>query len=231
MQFSLSSEATIHVDPIGEERQPLCVIDNALPDPDAFVDHAATQPFGQIGAYYPGVRATLDTDCGASLCETVGTIARGHFAMPHEAWGGEYFFSIVTTSPAQLAPIQRLPHYDGVETDRLAVLLYLTPQPQGGTSFYRHRTTGFETIDHSRFPEYKSALENDVRRHGLPPAHYIDDGAPLFERIKTVDAVYNRMLVYRGINLHCSAIDETTSFSPDPRVGRLTINAFLTPAS
>lgn len=230
MQISLSPCATIHVEPLGEERQPLCIIDNALDDPDAFVNEAAAQTFKKIGPYYPGIRAALSGETGASFCKMVEALANTHFDFDANNLQGDCFFSIVTTPPEELAPIQRLPHYDGVEHDRLAVLLYLTPRPQGGTSFYRHRATGFETIDQNRFSRYKSVLESEVRRYGLPPARYIQDGAPLFDRIKTVDTVYNRLLVYRGLNLHCSTIDDNTSFSADPRQGRLTVNAFLTPA-
>ena len=231
MQLSLSPHAATHVEALGEERQPLCMIDNALDDPDAFVTEAAGQSFGKIGPYYPGVRSALSAESSASFCKMIEGVASKYFDFESTNLKGEYFFSIVTTPPNELAPIQRLPHYDGVEHNRLAVLLYLTPQPQGGTSFYRHRATGFETINQQRFSQYKSVLENEVRQYGLPPAHYIQDGAPLFDRIKTIDAAYNRMLIYRGLNLHCSAIDEHTSFSADPRQGRLTVNAFLTPAA
>ena len=71
----------------------------------------------------------------------------------------ETYFSIVTTPPEALAPIQRLPHVDGLEPDRIAILVYLSGAEQGGTAFYRQRSTGFETVNAARFPAFEAALK------------------------------------------------------------------------
>lgn len=47
--------------------------------------------------------------------------------------------------PPVLAPIQRLPHVDGLEAERIAILIYLSGTARGDTGFYRQRATGFET--------------------------------------------------------------------------------------
>jgi hypothetical protein len=61
----------------------------------------------------------------------------------------------------------------------------------------------------------------------MPPAQYVDGDTPLFERIARYDAVFNRMLVYRGSMLH--SVNVPAGFVPDanPRTGRLSINTFL----
>lgn len=56
-----------------------------------------------------------------------------------------------SADPQSLAPIQRLPHVDGLEPDRLAILVYLSGAETGGTAFYRQRATGYETVDAARF--------------------------------------------------------------------------------
>ena len=92
-------------------------------------------------------------------------------------------YSIVTTRPAELTPIQRLPHFDGLEPERIALLHYLSGAEQGGTAFYRHRSTGYETITADRHAAYDAALHRDVARHGLPVPAYISGDTPIYERI------------------------------------------------
>ena len=223
------ASGTARVAHIGGERQPLLIVDDAMTAPNALVEFAATQSFRQIGPYFPGVRTRLPDAARDALCASLA----GHFADAFDidaaAWTGELFFSIVTTPPERLLPIQRFPHYDGVEPDRLALLYYLCPPDFGGTAFFRHRSTGFETVSAARFPTFKDALENDVRRAGMPPARYVSDGAPFFEKIFEVEPVFNRLIAYRGHALHCSAIDNSAPLPDDPRAGRLTLNGFLTP--
>ena len=45
----------------------------------------------------------------------------------------------MTVQAVDLKPIQRFPHFDGVEASRLAVLLYLDQGETTGTAFYRQR--------------------------------------------------------------------------------------------
>lgn len=231
LEFSFSADHKIKIERLGEERQPLVIIDDALAEPDAFVAAAADQSYGTIGPYYPGLRAPLPAQFNESFCAAIAPMIAENFSIEAARWRGECFYSLVTTPPDRLAPIQRLPHYDGVEEERMAALIYLCPAHFGGTSFYRHKSTGFETVTEDRFNQFKQTLEQEIRKDGLPPARYVDDGAPLFERTRLIDTVFNRMLIYRGVNLHCSAIDNNVPLPTDPKQGRLTITAFLTPAT
>ncbi len=137
------------------------------------------------------------------------------------------FYSIVTTPPAELAPIQRLPHVDGLEPDRLAILIYLSGEAHGGTAFFRQRATGFETVDAARFPAFEAALHKGVSANGLPPAAYIAGDTALYEQVAMIEARPNRAIIYRSHLLHCARIPAEVPLSPDPRKGRLTVNAFL----
>lgn len=136
-------------------------------------------------------------------------------------------FSIVTTRPAELTPIQRLPHFDGLEPERIALLHYLGGPEQGGTAFYRHRRTGFETITTARHAEYDAMLHRDVAQHGLPPPAYITGDTPFYWCIARFAARPNRALIYRGHLLHCADLPAALDFTPDPRAARLTVNTFL----
>jgi Family of unknown function (DUF6445) len=139
----------------------------------------------------------------------------------------EAYFSIVTTPPEALAPIQRLPHFDGLEAERIAILVYLSGAEQGGTAFYRQRATGFETVDCERFPAFEAALKAGVADHGLPAPSYIAGDTPLYEQIANYEARPNRALIYRGHSLHCAAIPAGVELPADPACGRLSINSFL----
>lgn len=142
---------------------------------------------------------------------------------------GRAWYSIVTHPKERLTPIQRLPHFDGFDETQLAVMIYLNQTEHGGTGFYRHLSTGFERVTEARYPAYKSALENDVQASGLPPARYIEDGAPHFEKIFESDASFNSFILYPGTSLHSGVIDNRASLPGDAKVGRLTINGFFRP--
>ncbi len=209
----------------GAEGEPIVTIDDFATDPKALIAQAAGLPFARISPYYPGLRALIAPDTSAALLSALQPLCRSAFGC---APGLECaFYSLVTTPCDQLAPIQRLPHYDGMEPDRLALIVYLCAPRLGGTSFYRHRSTGYETVSPERFAAYRDALHADVQRHGLPPAGYIAADTPLFERLASPGPGFNRALLYRGRNLHSGDIAPGFACDPDPATGRLTITAFM----
>jgi Family of unknown function (DUF6445) len=213
----------------GREGQKVAIVDGCLADPEALVALAARQRFEPRGPYYPGIRAPIPSSYYASLLTPFAEVLRTTFGFSKGAHVRECNFSLVTTAPEQLQPIQRLPHYDGVEPNVIAVLIYLCGPEHGGTNFFRHNRSGFETVTRDRFEAYRSSLEAEVRELGLPSAVYYS-GDQRFKRIAGYEANFNRALLYRGITLHSGAIANPAGLSPDPRVGRLTVNAFLEPA-
>lgn len=228
--LALAPAPLLAIEKIGTEGNAVAVIDGALTTPDDAIGLAASRNFTPIGPYYPGVRASLGGETAAAFAAGLSPVIGEALGLSATRWRGEAFFSIVTAAPDSLAPIQRLPHFDGLEVTRVAALVFLAHADFGGTSFYRHRATGFEAITAERYPLYGEALKADVARHGLPPPDYIGDGAPLFDEIANFPQAFNRLLLYRGNVLHCSRMRNTHALSADPRRGRLTINMFLQPA-
>lgn len=227
MSLLLNSERLIAVARQGAEREPVIVVDGVLADPDWWRNLAQKADYGRIGPHYPGIRALVPADAALQLREELAPLIRGTFGMPLVPPVLECFFSIVTTPPQALAPIQRLPHVDGLERERIAILIYLSGAEQGGTAFYRQRATGFETVDRDRFPRFEAALKAGVAEHGLPPAAYISGDTPLYEQVAAYGAKPNRALIYRSCLLHCAHISPGTPLPADPRTGRLSINSFL----
>lgn len=133
----------------------------------------------------------------------------------------------MTTPPDRLTPIQRLPHFDSTDPGYLALLHYLGGPEEGGTSFYRHRASQFETIDASRLDTYTGMLQEEVREYGLPKRQYFSGTDQQFEKIGGVEARFNRMVIYRGYRLHSGDIAQPERIGAPDAAPRLTINTFL----
>jgi len=214
-----------------EKNHKLVTIDGLLEQPEHAIEQAVLQDFARITPQYPGLRAPLDPAVCAHLLDRLAPRLDQWFAHGTILWEMQAWYSIVTTPPSALAPIQRLPHVDGTDPAQIAMMLYLHRTGHGGTAFFRHRSTGLSALTAADYPRYAAALKADVARTGLPAAAYTTDGAPHFERIHAVPGHFNQAVFYRGNILHSGVIDNDAPLSADPRTGRLTINAFFRPAA
>jgi hypothetical protein len=213
------------------QKHQLVTIDALLTEPEDVISQAVLQNFARITPQYPGLRAPLDPAVCAYLLGALAPLLDQWFACPGTRWEMQAWYSLVTTPPGELLPIQRLPHVDGTDPRQIAMMLYLHRTGHGGTAFFRHRSTGLEALTATDYPRYAEALKRDVAASGLPPAAYTTDGAPHFERIHAVPGRFNQAVFYRGNILHSGVIDNDVPLSADPREGRLTINAFFRPAA
>ena len=220
-------------------RHALVTVPAFLEDPENVIAQAVLQDFANITPQYPGVRAALDPAVCQAWLAILGPGLDVWFGSkrggaPRE-WEMQAWYSLVTTPPAELAPIQRLPHVDGTDPAQVAMMLYLHSagphSKHGGTAFFRQLSTGLESLTAQDYPRYAAAVQADVARTGLPPAAYTADGAPHFARTHAVPGHFNEAVFYRGNILHSGVIDNTAPLSADPRTGRLTINAFFRPAA
>lgn len=220
-----TSGASITARRVGREGQAVAIVDGFHPDPDALRAYAIAAAFGPARNHYPGVRADLPPDYFRRVGAPLATVLRDVLGGSGGAALIDASFSVVTTPPADLTPPQRLPHVDALEPDRVALVHYLSPEGGDGTAFFRHRSTGFETINAARGRAYTDRLRRDLGGADPPPG-YMTDG-PLFERIGAADARYNRAVIYRSQLLHSGAIAPDAVLSADPATGRLTVTAFL----
>lgn len=216
---------------VGVEREPLVVIDGFAPDPDALRAAAIAADWSPAANHYPGVRAQLPPDYLPAQLPLIAAAVAEAFGRSGTAEVIDASFSIVTTPPAALTVRQRLPHCDAFGAERFALVHYLSPggggNGVGGTAFYRHRSTGFETVDEDRAPIFFGQVDAELRHGNVPPAAYIDGDTPLFERTELVPARWNRALLYRSRVLHSGAIAADAALPADPATGRLTVTAFL----
>ena len=215
---------------VGREREPVLVVDDFTANPDSLLKAAVNATFGPARNHYPGIRAPLPATYLEEQLAILGDMQR-------KVFGGtsaeviDASFSIVTTPPGELSIRQRLPHCDAFDAGRIALVHYLAAEDRAGTAFFRHRSTGFETIDDTRAPLFFDQLDAEIRYGAVPPAQYIRGDTALFEMTAQVEGRYNRAVLYRSKLLHSGAITEDVMLSPDPQIGRLTVTGFLSIAA
>jgi len=217
---------TISVEWIGAERQPVVMIDDLAPDPESLRDAARTAPFERIGDNYPGVRAPVTPAYFEQAGGTLGKVMREFFGIRERVQLLRALYSVSTLPAGELSLVQRVPHADTFDETQIAVVHHLGRDDLGGTAFFRHRATGFETLDVRRAGPYRAALAADFARLGEPPPGYIDADSPIFERIHLSEHRFNRAVVYRGKQLHCAAL-AGLKLPADPLEGRLTVASFI----
>ncbi|WP_222868181.1 DUF6445 family protein [Saccharophagus sp. K07] len=216
---------------IGNEHQPLMVIDDFHPLPADLVEAARHQKFIQDKTSYPGVRAPAPQGYAEHLALTVNKMVLPSFGLHNRTV--RFLFSTyacVTRSPEELHILQRIPHFDSNEPEQLACIHYLS-RPElncGGTAFYRHVKTGFEYVDSLRVETYSEVLERQIQNGEVPdPPQYICDNSNLFTQIHTEEAGYNRLVIYRSTSLHSGLITNEYKHQGHPADGRLTITSFM----
>jgi hypothetical protein len=210
---------------IGREQSPLLCIDDFLANADALMARTRDATFIELGSLYPGVRAAAPAGYAQALLAAVTPTMQRAFGSGPADDLELCAFSLVTTEPSKLKLSQRIPHFDGPEVRRFAFIHYLCDARFGGTSFYRHRATGFECIDPPRLAEYRGCITRQLDAHA-PAAEYASGDTELFERIHSVPAQFNRLVIYKGNALHSGDIPHGLRLTEDARRGRLTVNGF-----
>jgi hypothetical protein len=229
--FALNSRAALSIHSIGAERRPLALAEDFSLEPQSLIAFAECgEPFRAMpGDFYPGVRKPAPPQYAQNFCEQYGDMLRELFSLPASSVPRVIFsaLSITTTEPHHLRPVQRVPHFDTSAANQLAIIHYLCGPEHGGTSFYRHRSTGFETISQERLQHYAQTLKHEVMRQHQPLAKYMDGDDALFARIASYDARYNRALIYPSNVLHSGDIRRPSSAETPPQAARLTVSSFV----
>jgi len=217
--FRFNSTASVAEIAIGQAKTSLLVIDDVFADPAAARDAArqAGPALLHPRDFYPGSRSPLPDAFHPAFADWLGTLLPGR-AFASERNG---FVSVVATPAADLLPIQTLPHFDTTDEAIFAAVIYLFDEGFGGTSFYRHQSSGIEMLSRRNETLYRAALRREVADPASLPRRYRNGGDALFERIHKQEPRFNRMVLYPGRLLHSGDI------APDFAGGgeRLTITA------
>lgn len=210
---------------LGAEAVPLWVLDDCHPDAAGLREYARSQDFARRnGDYYPGLRAPVPAGYAYWVIALLRSAIEGDAVAEPELLDCTY--AVACDDPADLAPIQLIPHFDSIEGDLIAAVHYLCAPPFAGTAFYRHRRTGFERIDATRVALFQQALSVDARQYGLPASRYHSGSSQAFEQIGATPLRFNRIAVYPANCLHSGMLG-ATNLSNDPALGRLTITTLV----
>jgi hypothetical protein len=228
--FAFNDDAAVKLARIGRRGIAVCMIDNVLHDPEAVAALGFAQTYAaDRGNLYPGLRAPMPASFSTALRAWLTPILQrngvleGNRAIHRDA----SFFSVVTTASTDLLPIQCIPHYDSTDSNLFAAVIYLCDTRFSGTSFYRHRRTGYEEITQENHYNYRLALDSDMRVHGVPKKEYINGDNALFETVFSNELKFNSAIIYPGTILHAANIKSQFNPPKDESEWRLTVTALL----
>ncbi len=228
MSLQINPAAEVTMRRIGREGHPLLIIDDVMANADALVETAAATPFSPpVSAYYPGVNAPMPDDYLRTLMPVLRPSFERAFGIAQTApMVAAGFFALSTQPVEALQPLQKIPHYDQIEPGHLAMVHYLARDMGGGTGFFRHKTSGFESIDSVRRDAYMGMVAGELGT--VEPTRFAGPDTPNYELLDQADLRFNRLIIYRSNVLHCALFDGAR-LTDDPRTGRLTANSFFKP--
>lgn len=226
--MQLHPEFSCRVDYVGNEKQPVLIVDNFLSDPFSLREFCVRHlKLNKIDGLYPGLRASAPESYIKLIHYYLKDSIHSTFSIDDSMVKHvKADYSMVLTPVGQLKVAQCIPHYDSLIPSELAAVHYLCGSDKGGTSLYRHRDTGFEYVDGGRAAIYTERLKSEISSTAYPQ-RYMNGSNQLFEQIASYEAVFNRMIIYRCTSLHSGNIAPDFVFDSNPRTGRLTINTFI----
>ncbi len=228
--FAFNKDAPVKLTRIGRRGITIVRIEDVLQDPEAVATLGSVQSYTEDHTnLYPGIRARLPEAFSSAFRAWLTPVlqACGVLEDDRTVYRDSSFFSVVTTASKDLLPIQCIPHYDSTDPGLLAAVIYLCDERFSGTSFYRHRKTGYEEITPANQENYRLALDSDLRRHGVPRKEYMNGETALFEVLHSNELQFNSAVIYPGRVLHAANITKELEPPRDPSEWRLTITALL----
>ncbi len=228
--FDISRDVKVKIVRMGREGHPLLIVDKVLARPEAMIDYAAGAEFYvPPHTHYPGRNANVPEGYYRTVINLLRQPLEVAFGVSRRGSLNYFgFLGLSTQAAADATPAQRVPHVDSYDPNRLAMVHYLCAETYGGTGFFRHRSSGFESVDQGRARIYVDHVMADRDHADLQHPAFPAETMPLYDLIEKSDAVFNRLIVYRSHVFHAPLLGEGGA-SCDPRLGRLTANGFLTP--
>lgn len=243
-QYALNPKCSVCVSYVGEEQSPVVIIDNFWLHPQQLTALAADVSQGQFTPSDdkgdPTVNKPFPNDLLVRFKFEIALLLRQHMTRPANRIDTHFSAfampaSPTSTSESTAVPSRCTPHFDTLTKHEFAMVCYLFTQPLGGTSFYRHRQTGFEVINEARQIQYQQVLKAQAAAQDLSKAQSEAQFTPSetrwFERIHSVSAWFNRAVLYPANLLHRDDLPEAQpsadSLVSDPHAGRLTFRAGL----
>lgn len=230
MSYLVNRAAVPYLNHVGQEKTPVFILDNFLENlAPALLQNVEALNFSAASTYYPGIQATLPEDYIVAVVRALMPVLKKIYSIPvdYQLKYFDSYYSLVTHAASELSIEQQIPHFDGTERYRFALLHYLNPSEHGGTAFYRHNPTGIERVSESNAEQYLSSVNQYFNQNGAPKGRYIDSSNRQFTKIGEIPYLQNRMAIYPGNFLHSGTIMSDKDIDPNPISGRLTANIFI----
>ena len=222
----MTGSSAYSVEFVGREREPVVTIDDFSGQIERLVRLGRQASYRPVQGY-PGLRSTMDPAYLGPRSTLLREIFSDCFGLSGKAELESCNFSVVSLSPEQLSPGQRIPHYDAPEMGLIALLHFTGGPESGGTAFYRHRRTDFEAILPDRVAAYAAGVAEDDRTFGPCALGYCHGSDERYELIGEVEAKPDRAILYRGRLLHSGHVPVAPVPETARETGRLTINTFI----
>ena len=201
--FAINPAAQVHIETLSSGC-PVVVIDDFYADPHAVRALALAGNYDSSLAYYPGLHSRIAPALQLPLQQALVRLLAALGSVACEPADIASDFSIVTTPASQMLAQQKHPHVDGLP---LAGVLYLNPDFEVGTSFFRHRPTGLAFV--------RTPAEADTHRRWMetfgaqhqPATYAVGDGV-IWEHLHSVAGRFNRLVMYPGTAFHSIAMQD-----------------------
>ncbi|WP_434939469.1 DUF6445 family protein [Shewanella sp. HL-SH8] len=229
--YSLSSNLKINLTHIPHSNASIWIIDNVIDDFDKVLHYcdkiAYFNPVGADGTLFPGMRDEMPKPYYrllSSLFNRLSEHPQGHIFKQFQII--KSWLSKVTLPPEQLDVIQTMPHFDSLSVNHIAAVHYLNDNCLGGTSFYRYKGIDKLQLAHEDKAVILKMVE-EVKQAADVRGGYINETDQFFEKVFSVDAKSNRLIIYASNILHSANITEAVEFDKSSSYNRTTINSFF----
>ncbi len=228
--FEVNPNANISFRRFGIEEQPILIIDDLMSNPQELVEFAINADWqAPQSGLYPGIIAEPPKQYLIEIATKLKPDFCRAFNFPSsKSLSATGFFALTTKGLEDFGPWQRIPHFDQSDMDSLAMVHYLNPSQIGGTGFFMHTPSGYESINPRRQTSYNQEVQEWLDANPTALIDFAGKNTPNYELIFEVPFAFNRAVIYPSYVLHC-ALYNSKSQDDNPLSGRLTLNSFWAP--
>lgn len=173
-------------------------VEDFYADPMAVREEGLRGRFDHFGAMYPGRHSPINTAAADRVVDYVCRLLTAIGERIYEPKTTITDFSVLTTKAADLLNAQKHPHIDSTP---VLGLVYLNPHLKQGTCFYYNKILATHTIVGD---EQQNKLGEFIERESAKyePENYSVPDSDAWEKIYTIEGVFNRLVVYPGNVFH-----------------------------
>jgi hypothetical protein len=230
--FVLNPNIQIQLTNIPHSNARIWIIDDVVDNFHEMLDYcfnkAYFNPIGAEGTLFPGVRDEMPKpyyQLISALFNRLAMHSQGRLFKRYQL--GKSWLSKVTVLPENLDIVQTMPHFDSLSENHMAAVHYLNENHLGGTHFYRYKGSSKIHLSHDDKDTILKMVEQ-VKQSADERRGYINDSDALFEKVFSVDAKPNRLILYAGNIMHSANISSVVDFDKSSPNNRTTINSFFT---